>query len=81
MFDRKAFHQWHFRHLLRQVKGPGEFQPVPHVTAPRPAVEKAVRRVTVGERMRRWLAVIAKEKTALRQVAGSLDTIPSKEDS
>ena len=30
----------------------------------------AVAIVTVEERMRGWLAVIAKEKTALRQVAG-----------
>ncbi len=36
--------------------------------APSEAVGVAI--VTVEERMRGWLAVIAKEKTALRQVAG-----------
>ena len=37
-----------------------------------PATESfGVAIVTVEERMRGWLAVIAKEKSALRQVAGS----------
>ncbi len=53
MLDRDAFHQRHLRHLLRQVKGSREFQPVPHVTAPPPAAEKAEHRVVIGERMRR----------------------------